>query len=155
MIRQLRQRHGLLAAAMLVGGLAGIATAVLARPASTVQLAMPTDAGTGRTIRVEGLAVELRIAPDSSRGHRVWVRSTAPTRIPDPLLYYVAATPTDSSALPSNAIFLGSVVAEFRRPILIDSTEAVSPGGALVLWSNGYRRIVAVASFDFVAALPR
>lgn len=137
---------------MLMASLACVALAIVARPAGTVQAVPLIEPGGGPSTSVTDLAIEIRIGPAPGGGHLTWVRSTKPLGIPDPLLYLVAAAPPDSNRLPSDAVFVGSVSAEFRGPIKVESP----PGrGFLVVWSNGYQRLGAVAPFDFAVASRR
>lgn len=61
--------------------------------------------------------------------------------VPDPLLYRVDRVPLDSTALPPNARFLGPVGPGHQPLGRSDSIETA----VLLLWSHGWRRVVATA----------
>jgi len=148
-IRALRRRHRILALGMLLGGLGSLALAVQSRPGRPVQTTWPIETSAGRSIAVEELGVELRLAPTSGGGYRAWVRASRALGVPDPLLYMVPAAPSDSGGLPSDAVFMGSLAGQFREPV---DVAGAAGRGFLVVWSNGRRRVAAVAPFDFRTA---
>ncbi len=131
---------------MLIGSAVSIAGALLVRPSPVPPSAMlPALSSTASVAR---LGVSVRVVRDGS-GTGVWVRATKPLSAPDPLLYWTATTPADSSSLPAAAVYLGSLSGQFQAPVRIDSLPR---GGSLAIWSNGYRRIIASAPSDLEAA---
>jgi hypothetical protein len=149
MIRPLRRLHLAMAAGLLAGSVGAIATAT--RGASPGSLAASLDPsptpGPETTIAVLGIA--LAVGADST-GTVVSVRATTPLGIPDPLLYYLEAPPSDPTVLPATGRFLGAVAARHGSSTR-HAPGALRPGGFLVLWSNGHRRVAATAPLPRVA----
>ncbi|MFN0179673.1 MAG: hypothetical protein ACKVZ0_12815 [Gemmatimonadales bacterium] len=149
MIRPLRRLHLAMIAGLMAGSVVAIATASREAPRGSNEANLELGPGPGPETMIATLGLALAVGADSS-GTVVSVRATRPLGVPDPLLYYLEGPPSDPTALPANARFLGAVAARHgsttRHP-----PGTLRPGGFLVLWSTGHGRVVATGSFPRVA----
>lgn len=150
MIRPLRRSHLILAIALAILLPGAVLLAVAARPAASP----PDNAGLSRLAELEtsgsswsvaALGIELRLATDPTGATFAWVRSSGELGAPDPLLYWVAEIPTDSTSLPATAMLLGSIG---RRSGAATPIDSIPRAGALVVWSNGHDRVLATARVE-------
>jgi hypothetical protein len=129
---------------MLVAAAASVVVGTVARPRDHDQPLPLSDQASGGSTVYRDLGVEIRTNQVSPGETRVWVRSSRWRAIADPLLYWTAVAPADSTALPADARFLGSLGSAFREPIRLSAPLAT---GVVVLWSNANRRVVGIAAY--------
>jgi hypothetical protein len=149
MIRPLRRLHVAMVTGLLAGSVVAIATSTrgASRGSTATSLDRSPIAGPETTIAALGIALAVGA---NSTGTVVSVRATTPLGVPDPLLYYLESPPPDTAVLPANARFLGAVAARHGSPTR-HAPGTLRPGGFLVLWSNGHRRVAATAPLPRVA----
>lgn len=143
MIAPLRRRHRLVFGALTLGLPALLAAALLKRPpvpldTLAVGAAAPapsTDQG-GRELRWDAAGLTVMVSSGS-----VALRTVAPTRAPDPLLYWSRQAAT--SGLPTDARLLGPLSSAERQTFALPE-----PAGQLILYSLGHGEVLSQLALD-------
>lgn len=137
MIAPLRRRHRLVFGALTLGLPALLAAALLKRPpvpldALAVDAAAPAPSTDqrGRELRWDEAGLTVKVSSGS-----VALTTIAPTRVPDPLLYWSAEPAT--SSLPTDARLLGPLSSAERQTFALPG-----PAGQLILYSLGHGEVL-------------
>jgi hypothetical protein len=150
MIRQLRDRHRTIATALAVALPIAYAAILAGRPVGT---GPPAPAGDSTALEPADspftLLVEPRItgrllaAAGDSAAAAIQVVPSRDPGVPDLLVYWVRAVQPDTPSLPPDARLLAALRGS-RTQVLPLPEPGRPPGGTIILYSHGWRRVMAV-----------
>lgn len=151
MIRALRDRHRMIATALAVTLPIAYMAILVGRPVGTSTPAPAADStGLEPTGPPFALLVEPRItgrllaAAGDSAATAIQVVPSRDPGIPDLLVYWVRSAPADPPSLPRDARLLAALRGS-RTQVLPLPEPGRPPGGTIILYSQGWQRVMAVA----------